>query len=82
MGSVTFSQSGSNKYGSYTAQVEVNYSESYSPSTNKTTVTLTSVEFYVPNSFGDSPCYGTVSFAGTTVKTFSGGYTNRASGGS
>jgi len=82
MGSITFSQSGSNKYGSYTAQVEVNYSESYSPSTNKTTVTLTSVEFYVSNYFGSSPCYGTISFAGQTVKTFSGGYTNTASGGS
>lgn len=76
-----FSYSGSNKFGSYTAYARVYYSENYNASTNKTTVSLSSVDFYVSNSFGGSPCYGTVSFAGTTVKTFSGGYTNTASGG-
>lgn len=76
-----FSYSGSNKFGSYTAYARVYYSENYNASTNKTTVSLSSVDFYVSNSFGSSPCHGTVSFAGTTVKTFSGGYTNQASGG-
>lgn len=76
-----FSYSGSNKWGSYTAYARVYYSENYNAGTNKTTVSLSSVDFYVSNSFGGSPCFGTVSFAGTTVKTFSGGYTNTASGG-
>lgn len=78
-----FSYSGSNYYGNYTAYARVYYSEDeYDASHNRTKVSLSKVDFYVSNSFSACPCYGTVSFGGTTVKTFSGGYTNTASGGS
>lgn len=77
-----FSYSSSNYYGNYTAYARVYYSEDeYDASHNRTKVSLSKVDFYVSNSFSACPCYGTVSFGGTTVKTFSGGYTNTASGG-
>lgn len=83
MGSVTWSYSGSvSKYGAYEAKIRVNYTENYSSSTNKTTVSLSSVDYYCNLSFGDSPVGGSVYFNNTTVKSFSGGYTNQASGGS
>ena len=83
MGSVSWSYSGSvSTYGAYDASIRVNYSESYNASTNKTTVSLTSVEYYCNKSFGSSPVYGTVYFGSSSVKTLSGGYTNTASGGS
>ena len=83
MGSVSWSYSGSvSTYGAYDASIRVNYSESYNASTNKTTVSLTSVEYYCSLSFGGSPVGGSVYFGSTTVKSFVGGYTNQASGGS
>lgn len=82
MGSVTWSYSGSvSGYGAYEAKIRVNYSESYNASSNKTTVSLSSVEYYCNKSFGASPVYGTVYFKSSSVKSFSGGYTNTASGG-
>lgn len=79
MGSVTFTDSYQiSSYGYYEQNVEVNFTESYSSATNKTTVTLSSIRMKSEYAGGSSPVYGDVSFSAngsswTSVKSMSGG---------
>ena len=74
MGSAVFSDSYQvSGYGYYTNSVRVNYTEVYDASSNKSTVTLTSVEMSSGYAAGSSPVFGVVKFNGTAVKTMNGG---------
>ena len=74
MGSVVFTDSYQiSSYGYYTQEVRVNFSESYSSTTKKNTITLTSVDMSSGYAAGTSPVYGVVKFNGTAVKTMNGG---------
>ena len=66
-------------YGSTDMKIRVNYSETrYDVATNKTTVTISSVELYCSRAVS-GPVYGTLTVGGSTIVTFSGGYSNTAS---
>ena len=74
MGSAVFSDSYQvSGYGYYTNSVRVNYTEVYDASSNKSTVTLTSVEMSSGYAAGSSPVFGVVKFNGTAAKTMNGG---------
>ena len=65
-----------------TYKVRVTLGENYNSATNKSTLSLTSVEFQrVGNStnFGSLPVFGTVKVNGTTMATLNGGSTTRVS---
>lgn len=73
MGSVVFTDRYTiSSYGAYTQNVRVNYSESYDPATNQSTVSLTSVEMNSGYALGSAVVYGNVEFNGTTLKSMSG----------
>ena len=74
MGSAVFSDSYQvSGYGYYTNKVRVNYSETYDASSNKSTVTLSSVEMSSGYAAGSSPVFGVVKFNGASVKSMNGG---------
>lgn len=71
MGSVTFTKTYSiTGIGSTTVNVKINYSESYSASTNKTTVSLSSIQQAASRNFGSPVVRGAVQFNGTTVVSY------------
>lgn len=86
MGSVTFTKTYSiSGIGSTTVNVKINYSESYSASTNKTTVSLSSIQQAASRNFGNPVVRGAVEFNGTTVVSYpdnSSSYTVSLSSGS
>ena len=64
--------------GYFEQNVRVNYSESYDAVSNRSTVTVTSVEIASSRSMGECPVFGSVQINGTTVLTLSGGSANTA----
>ena len=71
MGSVTFTKTYSiSGIGSTTVNVKINYSESYNASTNKTTVSLSSIQQAASRNFGSPVVRGAVAFNGTTVVSY------------
>ena len=75
MASVSFQGSVYTSWGTQTADVIVNYSESYNVSTNKTSVSVTGVQFRVQGgtNWGTQIIKGSVAINGTTVCSFSPG---------
>lgn len=75
MASVSFQGSVHTSWGTKTTDVIVNYSESYNVSTNKTSVSVTGVQFRVQGgtNWGTQVIKGSVAINGTTVCSFSPG---------
>jgi len=83
MGSVVFSDSYSTSIAGYvTYDVRISYSESYSISTNKSTVKITAVELRKQGNsinWGSLPFFGDIKVNGTTLISMNGGSSVRVS---